>query len=469
MFHSVRARLTLWYCGVLAVILMAFSGISYALIARQVTESTDEALSDTSLEFAAAFRDEVSEGNSRDVFLDFHYADREILVLSPAGEVLARSRMRTLPAETLSMLASLARRRGFFTIPGGEDDDGLRALSTPLTIQGKPYSVIVVRSLHEQTDRLENAFRALFLGIPVALLVASVGGYVLARKSLAPVLEMSRKAEQIGADTLSERIVVRNEKDELGILAHTLNGLLSRLQEAFDSQRRFMADASHELRTPLSIMQGEADVTLSRPHRTEEEYRSSLDITQRASQRLTRIVQNLFLLARSDAGCYPMNRSRFYLDEVVDSCLTSLRTIASSRNIEITFNQRIEVVMSGDEDLIHRMVLNLVENALKFSAAGGLVSVGLETDGSTNTLSISDRGRGISAEEQDRIFDRFYRVDRARGTPWAGGYGGAGLGLPIARWIAEMHSGTVRLAHSGAEGSTFVVALPVSPWPEGTV
>ena len=464
MFHSVRAQLTLWYCGVLAVILIAFSGISYVLIASQIRESTDESLADTSHEFTAAFSDKAAEESARDVFLDFRYSDREILVLSPAGEVIARSRTRALPSETMSTLRTMARLRGFFTIPGGEDEDGLRAFATPLTVLGKPYSVIVIRSLHEQTDRLENAARALFLGIPVALLIASVGGYLLARKSLAPVLEMSRKAQQIGADTLSERIVVRNEKDELGILANTLNSLLSRLQDAFDSQRRFMADASHELRTPLSIMQGEADVTLARPHRTEDEYRSSLDIIQQASKRLTRIVQNLFLLARSDAGSYPIDRSRFYLDEVVDSCLTSLRTIASSRDIEISFDKRTEVVMTGDEDLVHRMVLNLVENALKYSTAGGRVSVRLETKGSSNEITVSDTGPGIPPEDQDRIFDRFYRLDRARGAQRAAGYGGAGagLGLPIARWIAEIHSGSVRLASSGAEGSTFIVALPVS-------
>jgi len=467
MFHSVRAQLTLWYCGVLAVILVVFSVISYVLMARQIRENTDASLADTASELTAAFRGDAAEGSTRDVLLDFRYSDREILVLSPSGEVVARSRTRTLPPEAMAALHSMMKQHhnGFFTLPGGEESDGLRAFASPITVLGKPYAVIVIRSLHEETDRLEEAAQALFLGIPVALLIASVGGYLLAKKSLAPVLDMSRKAQQIGADTLNERIAVRNEKDELGILAGTLNGLLSRLQDSFESQRRFMADASHELRTPISIMQGEADVTLSRPHRSEEEYRGSLEIIQKASKKLTRVVQNLFLLARSDAGHYPIDSSRFYLDEVVEACVKSVRTIAASRKIDIELEPATEMMMTGDEDLIHRMVLNLLDNALKYSEAGGRVSVRLEKRGELNVITISDTGPGIPGDEQHRIFDRFYRVDRARGA--AGGYGGAGLGLPIARWIAEVHGGGVTLLRSDLDGSAFAITLPSSESVQG--
>jgi len=328
MFHSVRARLTLWYCGLLAVILVAFSSISYVLLARQIRATTDSSLSETASEFSAAFREEGPEESSREVLLDFRYSDREILVFSPDGTVVASSRTRTLPESARSELRRFvaAHRTGYITIAGGEENEGFRAFAMALTVLGKPYTVVVTRSLHEQADRLESAAHAIFWAIPLALVIASASGYLLARKSLAPVLEMSQKAREISAQTLSERISVRNERDELGVLATTLNGLLSRLENSFDSQRRFMADASHELRTPLSIMQGEAEVTLSRPQRTEEEYRASLEIIRKASRKLTRVVQNLFLLARSDAGHYPVKSSRFYLDELVADCVTSVRT-----------------------------------------------------------------------------------------------------------------------------------------------
>nr|MDP9362357.1 HAMP domain-containing protein [Acidobacteriota bacterium] len=287
MFHSVRARLTLWYTAILGLVLIIFSAVSYVLLAREIRAETDASLADTAHEFAAAF-DPADRLRGRDVLLDFRYSDREILVLSPRGDLVMASKSRIGPEERQRIEAFVrAGGNGLHTVPGGEEGDGVRIIATPINVVGTHYTVVVARALSEQSDRLESAAHAVFFGIPLALLVAAVGGYLLAWKSLAPVTTMSAKARQIGAETLDERIEIGNERDELGFLAATLNGLLERLQLAFESQRRFMADASHELRTPIAIIQGEADVVLARRDRSADDYRESIEVMQRASRKLT--------------------------------------------------------------------------------------------------------------------------------------------------------------------------------------
>jgi heavy metal sensor kinase len=457
MFHSVRARLTLWYTAILALVLIIFSAVSYVLLARAIRAENDASLAATAHEFASAF-DPGDRSHGRDVLLDFRFSDRELLVLSPAGEFIVGSKSKIGTAERQSIEAFVrAGGTGFRTIPGGDEGDGVRIIATPINVVGTRYTVVVAGNLSEQADRLESAARAVFFGIPLALLVAAAGGYLLARKSLAPVTMMSVKARQIGAETLDERIEIGNERDELGFLAGTLNGLLERLQLAFESQRRFMADASHELRTPIAIIQGEADVALARRDRAADDYRESIEVMQRASRKLTRIVQNLFLLARGDAGRYPMSMSRFYLAEVVADCIRGMRSVAQARGVELSCSASEDIVIVADEELIHRLVLNLVENAVKFTPSGGEVHVDVRAGNGNSMIRVTDTGLGIPPGDQSRIFERFFRGDRAR--PQDGG--GAGLGLPIARWIAEVHGGELRLEHSDATGTVFVAVLPV--------
>jgi heavy metal sensor kinase len=455
MFHSVRARLTLWYTAILALVLIIFSAVSYVLLARAIRAENDAALADTAHEFAAAF-DPADRSRGRDVLLDFRYSDRQILVLSSKGEVVAGS--NKIGPEERARIQSFIRAggTGLDTIPGGEESDGIRIIATPINVVGTRYTVVVARDLSEQADRLESAAHAVFFGIPLALIVAAAGGYLLARKSFAPVTTMSLKARQIGAETLDERIEIGNERDELGFLAATLNGLLERLQLAFESQRRFMADASHELRTPIAIIQGEADVALARD-RDAADYRESIEVMQRAARKLTRIVQNLFLLARGDAGRYPISMSRFYVGEVVADCIRGMRSVAQARGVALSCSAPEDIVIVADEELIHRLVLNLVENAVKFTQSGGTVHVDVRDGDGNCTIRVADTGSGIAPADQSRIFERFFRGDRARPQD----AGGAGLGLPIARWITEVHGGELRLEHSDATGTVFVAVLPV--------
>jgi signal transduction histidine kinase len=177
---------------------------------------------------------------------------------------------------------------------------------------------------------------------------------------------------------------------------------------------------------------------------------------QRAARKLTRIVQNLFLLARGDAGRYPMSMSRFYLGELVTDCMRGMRSVAQARRVELSCSASEDIVIVADEELIHRLVLNLVENAVKFTASGGSVHVDVQSDDGHCTIRVTDTGTGIPPADQGRVFERFFRGDRTRPQ----NAGGAGLGLPIARWIAEVHGGQLRLEHSDAQGSVFVAELP---------
>lgn len=463
MFHSVRARLTLWYTGILAVVLVAFSVISYALLAREIHAATDALLASTAHEFTAAFGADPSWPDSREnALLDFRYSDRTIEVFGVDGRLIASSRSSLSRAER-DAIVKIVRRglNGYATISGGADDEGIRLLANPVDVLGIRHVVVVAHDLHDEAERLESAKRALFLGIPLALLLAAAGGYVMARKSLASVTTMSAKARQIGAETLTERINVENERDELGYLATTLNELLERLQRAFESQRSFMADASHELRTPLAIIQGEADVSLSRAERSANEYRESISIIQTAARKLTRIVESLFLLARTDAGRYPITRTRFYLDELISDAVRGLRSVAATRRVELLCECQPDLMITADEALIHRMVLNLIDNALKFTPPGGRVNVSATSSGDTYVVRVSDTGIGITQADSERIFERFYRGERTRSarTP-AIVSTGAGLGLPIARWIAEVHGGRLVLERSDETGTTFMITLP---------
>jgi signal transduction histidine kinase len=212
----------------------------------------------------------------------------------------------------------------------------------------------------------------------------------------------------------------------------------------------------------VAILRGEAEVALSRPDRKPEEYRESLAVLRAESQRLTHIVEDLFTLARADAGQHPLSPHEFYLDELVADCTRTTRTLALAKRITLTCDAAQELPIHADEPLLRRMILNLLDNAIKYTPQGGSVSVACRSESGEYALSITDTGPGIPVELQPRIFERFFRVDKARSRAETDG-GGAGLGLSIARWIAEAHQGRLELTRSDASGSTFTAHFPASP------
>jgi signal transduction histidine kinase len=238
----------------------------------------------------------------------------------------------------------------------------------------------------------------------------------------------------------------------LGLFARAFNSLVARLRTSLQTQRQFMADASHELRTPVSVVRSASDVALSREHRSEEEYREALSLVADQSRRLGRLVDDMLVLARADAGGYPLRPVDLYLDEVITQCCRAVEVLATERGVAIRLAPLMEVPLTGDEDLLRQLFLNLLQNAVQHTPSGGSVSV--EIGQNPLQVRITNTGPGIPAADQTRIFGRFVRLDSARSGR------GAGLGLPIARWIAEAHEGTLVLEASGPDGTTFCVTLP---------
>jgi signal transduction histidine kinase len=272
---------------------------------------------------------------------------------------------------------------------------------------------------------------------------------------LRPFSTMASYAAAISADSLEWRLNAPSNTDELGQLARAFNDLLARLGAASRTQRQFMADASHELRTPVSVIQTATEVTLNQPTRQEADYREALTIIGEQIARLSRVVQDMFVLARADADGYQVPMRRLYVDEVVAEAVRAATVVATAKGLDVRSRIQEDVAIDGDDGLLHRLIANLLDNAVQHTPQGGSIDVVLEADPETVTITVADTGPGIPDTDRDRVFDRFVRLDPARSAA-----SGGGLGLPIARWIAEQHHGTLTLRPS-TQGCVFVVRLPV--------
>ncbi|HEX2778021.1 MAG TPA: ATP-binding protein [Gemmatimonadaceae bacterium] len=469
MLHSIRARLTAWYASVLALTLVAFAAAAYVFLRHTTMERVDEYLVETARLVGDVVEVEETADSSvapalDEVISEFHPRDVTVLVLDRAsGEILGASR----PASVLGIGAALrsdalaqAVRRASdstasrLTVEGREGP--VRVVALPYVVRDRPIIVAAARSLAAQQRTLGEAKVALASGIPLMILLAILGGSWLAGKALDPVVLMTTRAQRIGASSLDERLPVVNERDELGRMAAVFNDMLARLDDAFEQQRRFMADTSHELRTPVAIVHGEAQFALARPDRSPEELRASLDTVRRESERLGHVVDDLFLLARADAGEPAAPAVELYLDELAADAVRTIRGVAASQGVSVrSENGDGDLPFRGDEALLRRLVNNLLDNAVKYTPRGGEVTVTTRRDNGRYLLDVADTGPGIAPEIQPHIFTRFFRAPDAREKR------GAGLGLPIARWIAERHGGRLELTRSGADGSTFTVVLPV--------
>jgi len=484
MLDTLRARLTLWYSVVLALLLLLFSLTSYFLFSRAANRRTDADLAELANSFLVTFQDELQDPDksgglqaaARQAMLEHHVRGDILLIVDAANKVVVSSTDLVSSNTQASSIASHALASSSFQnfLAGASQSDrrfqnvvgekgGFRAYATRFSADSQSWELVILRSLHGQKEMLQQIRSAFAWLIPFGVLLAGLGGYFLARRSLAPVAAMGKQAERIGAANLHERLQMRNANDELGRLARTFNELLDRLDRSFERQRRFISDASHELRTPVSILRGEAEVALSQLSRSPEEYRESLAVLHEEAQRLARIVEDLFTLTRADAGEYRLAQSDFYLDELAADCVRATRALAQAKSIKLMAVTPEEMPVHADEDLLRRMILNLLDNAIKYTPAGGNVSVTCGSVPEGYELSVTDSGRGIPAEMQSRVFERFFRVDRARSR--AGVDGGAGLGLSIARWIAEAHLGRIELVRSDGAGSEFTVRIPASSEP----
>ncbi|HYG08403.1 MAG TPA: ATP-binding protein [Pyrinomonadaceae bacterium] len=466
MFNTVRARLTLWYVSVLALVLVAFSVGVYALISRTLYTRVDDALRSAIEISTRSLSNDIEEGQSkqsaaRSTVAELFNPQQAIAIFDEAGMLLAENTSGEEFHARLPALGSIPPDEvHLFTIPEEDDQDDYHRVAVRrvnISAANIPYIILVNQPLDSVEDELDLFRKVLYYAVPLTLLVVGVGGWFLARQSLVPVVAMARIARQIGAESLDRQLPVANPRDELGQLATTFNELLARLRAAFAQQRQFMADASHELRTPLSVMHTAASVTLKKEHREEEEYREALQMMAEQTRRLSRIVKDMFVLARADAGRYPLQKRTLYLNDLLEEVARAGGILASDKGVAVELDTLPEAAFHGDEDLLRQMLLNLADNAVKFTPPGGVVRLSLTCREHEYLLSVSDTGPGIPAEARPHVFERFYRADKARSRA---DDGGAGLGLAISRWIAQAHDGDLELADSGANGATFVARLP---------
>jgi two-component system OmpR family sensor kinase len=454
---SLRARLTLWYTIVLVVALAIFGADVLIVQQRLGLRRLDEQLGDVHATLMKVLRSELEEGSS---------------IVASAQEAI-----ETAATESTGAAVFDEQRHALGQHPGGLEpalllppdgaEDGAATVDTPhgawrvqtrreQVESSKRRSAILVsvaRPLSDIDREKQSLREAMLLGFPVALLLAAAGGFGIASIALRPITGMATQASRIQPNGLEE-LGSTDRHDELGQLARAFNGLVARLRNAIETERQFMADASHELRTPISVVRTAADVALDREHRDEPDYRETLAIVRDESRRLSRLVEDMLTLARADAGGHQMRRARLYLDDVIADCRRAVAVLAADRGIAIHAEPPDTLVVNGDEQLLRQMLLNLLQNAIQNTPPGGTVTVRAETAGDSVTLSVADTGRGIAAADRERIFDRFVQLDPSRSGS------GTGLGLPIARWIAEAHGGTLTLESSGSAGSVFRVSLP---------
>jgi heavy metal sensor kinase len=461
MINSVRVRLTLWYVLVFGLLLAAFSTFVYLVLSQTLYARLDQSLLNAAHAIAGEFRSELAESKEgagwaanqaltemrmQGIYLGIFDGEKRLASYFDGEDPI------TIPGELLSTAQSISPV--FHTIHGYRNE-GARVAVISVNGMGKDYLVAAAEPLHDLVEQLGSIRRIFYLGFPLGLIIAGVGGFILAKKSLAPVVAMSNQAERIGARNLHERLEVGTKPDELGNLARVFNDLLSRLDRSFEGMREFMADASHELRTPLSIIRGEADVALSQD-RDAQEYREALATIQDEARRLSRIVDDMMALARADAGQRPLQIEEFYLNDLVEECCKAARVLALQEQVSLTVEPTADITYRGDEDLLRRMLLNLLDNAAKYTPSGGAISVRLVLESGRVKIVVSDTGIGIPADSAPHVFDRFYRVDKARSRA----DGGSGLGLAIAKWVAEAHKGTIDLSSTPGKGSSFTVSLP---------
>jgi heavy metal sensor kinase len=335
-----------------------------------------------------------------------------------------------------------------------------RTLAGTFTFGTRAVVLRVFRSEDRLRVQLGEVLSVLVLGLPLVVVLAGVGGYVLARRALTPIDHLASEARRITAERLHERLSVPNQHDEIGRLAAVINETFARLESSFSQLRRFTADASHELRTPLSVIRGIGEAGLGET-RTPAEYKEAMGSMLEEVDRLTSLVDTLLRLSHGDAGTVPLSREAVDLGRLTRDAVSSLGVLAEERNQRLTVDVDRGVPVAVDRLLLREAITNIVDNAIKYSPRASTIDIRVRTDGHHAFLTVADQGPGIAAEHRERIFDRFFRLDEARSRD----SGGAGLGLAIAKWAVELNGGQISVDNGASRGSVFRIVLPIDAAP----
>lgn len=459
---TIRGRLTIWFTLALSAVLLLVVAVIALKLYTQLDSETREALRSEELwltnlidsEFLGLATAQGEELDSLAADLNENLEERYGLkpqfalveVQRHHGRALGRGGMSSI--EQLVPRDLLQRRAGFYTLVVADDHFRVRVFR-------REWGAAAVGVMNETLFEVaEEAGARLIWILPLALLLAITAGWLMSKLALRPVAAAARAAESLSLANLRERLPAYAGKDEFGTLVATLNRMIGRLEEGVKRLQQFSQDAAHELRTPLTVLRGDVELAYQ-DESTAEETRAWLQRILDRVIALGQIVDNLMLLARSDSGEYPIHKTVFRLDLAVKEVFEDLQILAEGRPLAVQLHSEEAVAFFGDESLIRRLLLNLCDNALKYTPQGE-ITLHLRKANAHLELMVSDTGSGIPAEELPRIFDRFYRVDKAR----ASDTGGSGLGLAICQWIVAAHGGTIAVTSAPGKGTTVRVTLP---------
>ena len=453
---SIRLRLTAWYVAILLASLSLFGIAAFLAMRKGIEKSVDENLEGQANGIAevmgrvlqqepAELQDELREHQELREQADF------LQVCDQNGRWIYRSRLMAHYDPPMPVKASYSAYNALAV------DLPLRVLVREITAGGQTYRIQVASPMDDFYDAIDQFKWMILLLSPLLLVLASAGGYWLSRRALAPVDQITRASQEINSSNLGKRLSVPQSGDELQRLSETLNKMLGRLESSFTRITQFTADASHELRTPLALMRTTTEVSL-RTSQTVADYREAQEEILAELEKTSSLVEKLMLLARADAGVETLQRRPVNLAECLREASKDGRILAEAKQVKFSAELNGEdLVVEGDSHALNRLFLILIDNAVKYTQPGGSVTLALRRRNGSAVAEFRDTGIGVSADDLPHIFDRFYRADKARSRE----FGGVGLGLSIARWVAEAHGGSIEVQSTPAAGSVFCVRLPL--------
>ena len=443
-FGSLRTKLLVWYAAALLVVTAAFGSLLYLDFRRSLFDEVDGQLSRQAAALAGAIQAE----SERSFYVEL--AAEQVAYFDQDGESAPYYAIWDRGGQLVDQ-SHPALAVPFPGSAGAWDREEGREHA----LHGPAGSLVLVgQGTQEESQRLARLL-GIILAVGSVVLVLTLGaGWFLTGRALAPIARISESAAAVSASNLAARIDVAEMETELGELATTINSTFDRLQRAFDQQTQFTADASHELRTPLSIVLAQADLTLKRA-RSVPEYQDALETIRRSARRMKSVVEGLLVLARADTGALALVKEEMDLAPAVEDACRLLLPLAVERNVKLQTN--LDPVLAWvDRERFAELLANLVGNAIRYNRDGGKVEVRLRRQNGDALLEVADTGIGIPADELPHVFERFYRVDKARSRA----LGGSGLGLAIAKWVVEAHGGRITVASTVGAGTTFAVSLP---------